>query len=192
MSPCGIGILQMVQSLPAPLPAGTLPSTGNGAPVARRVRIIRRRSSSEPPEISNAGLRRRRLRAMSRREPATSLRFSRQRAFVSDTKTVIVPRSDCGPLAHDNGFDAPAWEAEVRAEEVSICVGRKARTYRVGLSVGLSPFFPILARPSAAPVGQGHAQAGAARAMQMCGLVVEWFLIHIAKCRSTRGAPTGS
>src|SRR5439155_23999936 len=117
-------------------------------------RIIRRRSSSEPPEISNARLRRRRPRAMSRREPATSLRFSRQRALVSDTKTVIVPRSDCGPLARDNGFDAPAWEAEVRAEEVSIRVGRKARTYRVGLSVGLSPFFRILAGPSASDTGQ--------------------------------------
>ncbi len=42
------------------------------------------------------------------------------------------------------------------------------------------------------PVGQGHAQAGALEAMQMRGLVVERCLIHIAKCRSIRGAPTGS
>src|SRR5712691_11522894 len=100
MSPCEIGIAQMVQSLPAPLPAYTLPSTGNSAPVARRVRIVRRRSSSEPPEISNAGLRKRRLQAMSEREPARSLRFSRQRVFDSDIKVVIslAPVTEVSPV----------------------------------------------------------------------------------------------
>src|SRR5437870_11477258 len=47
-------------------------------------------SPSALPEISKAGFRRRRLRAMSRREATKSLRFSRQRAPDSDTTIVIV------------------------------------------------------------------------------------------------------
>src|SRR5437762_7270864 len=46
-------------------------------------------SPSALPEISKAGFRRRRLRAMSRREATKSLRFSRQRAPDSDTIVIV-------------------------------------------------------------------------------------------------------